>query len=285
MSYKIARSEGVKRALRRAAAGEVKCARKALQKKTWRTTTGAVHEARKRFKKIRALLRLARPGLGKKQFKEENVFFRDAGRRIREVRDRDALIQALDEVSRRSFDGRKPRVVSELRGLLMREVGDARHAVEREGALVETARELSGEIKRVKGWRLRGFTRKSAREAGGCGWKACQKAYEAAAKEPTDENLHEWRKRTKCLLFEILLLGDECPELGKWKDEVERLGAVLGAYRDLAMLVREIDHLKGKLRYAGQIEKLLGPIKRRRERLRREALATAKRWYGNSEKE
>jgi len=46
--------------------------------------------------------------------------------------------------------------------------------------------------------------------------------------------------------------GGRVPGAWKWKDEVERLGAVLGAYRDLAMLVREIDHLKGKLRYAGQ---------------------------------
>lgn len=39
----------------------------------------AMHEARKCFKKVRALLRLARDTLGSQVYKVENVWYRDAG--------------------------------------------------------------------------------------------------------------------------------------------------------------------------------------------------------------
>lgn len=47
----------------------------------------AVHDARKRFKKIRALLRLVRDQLGEDVYQSENACFRALGRRLSDVRD------------------------------------------------------------------------------------------------------------------------------------------------------------------------------------------------------
>ena len=57
-----------------------------------------VHDARKRFKKIRAVLRLVRGGIDRRVFDRENVRFRDAGRPLSEVRDVGVLVQALDRL-------------------------------------------------------------------------------------------------------------------------------------------------------------------------------------------
>src|SRR5215475_4270728 len=58
----------------------------------------AVHEARKAFKKIRAVLRLVRPAIGETAFREENTCFRDAARPLTEVRDAKILIETLDHL-------------------------------------------------------------------------------------------------------------------------------------------------------------------------------------------
>ena len=45
----------------------------------------AVHEARRNFKKIRALLRMIRPLIGEELYRRENIRFRDAGRMLAEI--------------------------------------------------------------------------------------------------------------------------------------------------------------------------------------------------------
>ncbi|MGD9302605.1 MAG: CHAD domain-containing protein, partial [Desulfobacterales bacterium] len=54
------------------------------------------HEARKCFKRLRGLLRMARPALGKKQYRRENICFRDAARSLSTVRDAQALVETFD---------------------------------------------------------------------------------------------------------------------------------------------------------------------------------------------
>jgi len=54
-----------------------------------------VHDARKRFKKIRAVLRLVRDEIGQEVYQPENVFYRDAGRRLSDVRDSFVMIETL----------------------------------------------------------------------------------------------------------------------------------------------------------------------------------------------
>src|SRR6056297_2462572 len=55
----------------------------------------AIHEARKHFKKIRAVLRLVRKQLGE-VYRRENAWFRDAGREFSDERDAQAMLEAFD---------------------------------------------------------------------------------------------------------------------------------------------------------------------------------------------
>ncbi|MCB0855535.1 MAG: CHAD domain-containing protein, partial [Bacteroidetes bacterium] len=63
-----------------------------------------VHEARKSFKKIRAILRMVRDQIGKENYQYENVWFRDAGRQISSLRDATALIETLEEIRNKYHD-------------------------------------------------------------------------------------------------------------------------------------------------------------------------------------
>src|SRR5262245_49986710 len=65
-----------------------------------------VHEARKGLKKLRALVRLVRPGVGGKLYRRENIAFRDISRPLTEVRDAKILVEALDRTT--GGDGSRP---------------------------------------------------------------------------------------------------------------------------------------------------------------------------------
>src|SRR5436190_833309 len=58
-----------------------------------------VHDARKRFKEIRAVLRLAREPFGA-QFDVENAWYRDAGHTLAGARDADAVLEALEKLAK-----------------------------------------------------------------------------------------------------------------------------------------------------------------------------------------
>src|SRR6185503_16142962 len=59
----------------------------------------AVHDARKRIKKTRALLRLARPAMRADAFRAYNRELRDQGRALSGTRDADALAETVDELA------------------------------------------------------------------------------------------------------------------------------------------------------------------------------------------
>ena len=67
----------------------------------------AIHDARKRLKKARAALRLARAALSKDEYRWENDTLRDAARPLSEVRDAQALIDTLDDLARRGTSAQR----------------------------------------------------------------------------------------------------------------------------------------------------------------------------------
>ena len=57
-----------------------------------------VHQCRKTFKRLRALLRLIRFNIEKKAYKRENVFYRDLGRKLSGMRDAQVMLETLDSL-------------------------------------------------------------------------------------------------------------------------------------------------------------------------------------------
>jgi CHAD domain-containing protein len=61
----------------------------------------AVHDARKRIKKTRAALRLARPGLPKRVYRAENSALRDTARGLSGARDADVMVETAEKLGER----------------------------------------------------------------------------------------------------------------------------------------------------------------------------------------
>ena len=93
MAYLIRRKESAQAEVRRVFAEQTRRAHSVLAQ--WQADPrDNVHQARQAFKRIRALLRLIRPG-AKYVYRVENQFFRDLGRNLAYVRDSEAVIDAL----------------------------------------------------------------------------------------------------------------------------------------------------------------------------------------------
>ncbi|MDY7108120.1 MAG: CHAD domain-containing protein [Planctomycetota bacterium] len=230
-----------------------------------------VHEARKRLKKLRALLRLLRPNLNE-LYQAENAALRDAARRLSDLRDAEALIESLDLLAERYRE--------ELDGALLetarRALRQRREAIAARLRLDERAAEVIdrlGEAKRrVKNWSpdgsgfdaLTGGLQKTYRRAR----RAMNEAYD----EPADERFHEWRKRVKYHRYHVRMLRSIWePVLEVRRDELKTLTDRLGDDHDLVVLRETIRAEPGNLGDADAERRLLELIDRRSAELRAEA--------------
>ncbi len=197
-----------------------------------------VHEARKRFKMIRAVLRLSRFSLGESLFVVENTWYRDTGRRLSSVRDAVAMIECFDGLRRR-FEKEIGEEAAEAvrKGFVARLQSIAEGQEGLEGRASEVAAGLRDALIRVRAWPIhdQGF------ETIGPGlervYRQGRLAMVQAVPDPTNENLHEWRKRVKDHWYHVRLLRNVWPKvMDAYKKEMKSLSDALGNDHDLAVM-------------------------------------------------
>lgn len=225
MVFRLEEGESIGAGLGRVATEETDQARVALLSQV--VPEAGVLEARKSFKKVRAILRLSRGALGKRRFRSENVRFRDLGRRLAPQR---AAAARFETLSRLETDGAPPdRVLLAARRRLAtrrRRHDDA--AVRAEVAWALTAEGLGLEAVEEFAAVRSGLARTYRR---GC------ERMRIAIEAPSAEAFHEWRKRVKDLWYQVRLLRNAWPEtLDSLADELHRLSRHLGAAHDLDLL-------------------------------------------------
>jgi len=240
-----------------------------------------VHEARKRFKMIRATLRLARSTLGELHFALENAWYRDTGRQLSSVRDAVAMIESLDALRKR-FSKELPEEMGAAvrRGLeeRLRGVSEDDRALAKRCA--DVAEALNGALLRIKDWPLedRGF------RAIGPGleqvYRQGRSLMRLALEEPSDVNLHEWRKRVKDHWYHVRLLRNLWPRvLDAYRLELKALSEALGDDHDLAILdpvvLQDPDSYGG----TGSLESFIEFLGIRRRELQDQARLLGRRIY------
>lgn len=257
MAYAIERTETLHGAVQRIMDEQIVRARQTLDDPK-APAAERVHDARKRFKEIRALLRLVREPLGG-QFAHENAWFRDAARDLATARDADAVIEALDKLA-------LPRAVAKR----ARKVVDAQRAshpplepvIENvlEQLVIAQGRlgmwpELDDSFDTIAPGLLRTYRegRRGMRRYGDA--------------EGDAEELHEWRKRVKEHWYHAQLLRHVWPEIMKpYADVLSTLSKALGDHHDLHVL-RDL------------VPELADPIDARQAELEQQAMSIGLRVY------
>jgi CHAD domain-containing protein len=276
--YRLKVGEAVPEGVGRIACGRIDNALDELRGKTDSTPEEAVHEARKDMKKLRALLRLVRGGLGDKAFRRENALFRDAGRELAGVRDADVMLATLGVLEERHKRELPAKAAGDLRQAL--EAHRIRTAAGARAQASDAAIEmLEGARRRVAGWPLErdGF---EAVEGGlSRVYRQGRRAWRAAEDEPSPEALHEWRKRVKDLWYHCLILRETWrPVMSALADEAHELSDRLGDDHDLTVLLAWAEE-----HGAGSAE-LEAVVASRRQELQDDAFSYGARLYADKPK-
>lgn len=239
-----------------------------------------VHQVRKRCKKLRGLLRLVRPALGK-VYKQENACFRDAARRLSFVRDAQTLVETLDDLTTFYADSLAPDFAAAVHAeLVERRNTVADNEMDLEGRLAQVRAVLRSAHDRAGTWQLADDD--FAAVAGGLR-KTCQrgrKAMTAAYRDPDAASFHEWRKRTKYFSFQQRLLRPLWPAVVKQQSRTaSELGDLLGNDHDLAVLQDTLITECAAESESRELQVLLGLAEQRQLILRQRARILGKRLF------
>jgi len=238
-----------------------------------------VHQVRKRCKKVRAMLRLVRPACGP-TYDEENARYRDAARKLSDVRDAQARLECYDALMGH-FDAQVDRgQFASVRRALTRRSNEVARIEERLDAFRGAMREGR---RRVDAWPLDGAGFDLL--AGGLGktYRRGRRAMRAAYRDATPDAFHQWRKRTKYHWYHVRVLRDLwSPVMRRHRDEIDRLGGCLGDDHDLAVLRGLV--LSGPSEFGEQrdVQALVGFIDRRRTELEASARPLGERIFAEN---
>jgi CHAD domain-containing protein len=245
------------------------------------TRDEAVHDARKAFKKVRAVLRLVGKDLGSKIYQRENICFRDAARPLTEVRDAKMLVEAFDKLMEHFAGEVSSRRFAKVRQALQgHQRAVRRRVLDEEDALSKVVRAVKGARKRVKDWPIGPDKWSTVGKGLRRVYKTAMRAFAAGEEERTVENLHEWRKQVKYLWHQLQLLTPIWPDVIKeLANQAHELADYLGEDHDLAVLRQKLVDEGDKFGNAGVRETLLALIDRRRDELEQASFLVGRRYY------
>jgi CHAD domain-containing protein len=237
MEYTIRADETVSDGIERIIAGKVETAIEHIDGDMDRHET--VHEVRKRCKEVRAALRLVRGVLP--TYSEENAHYRDAARRISDIRDAQALVEtfndhvtpaveAADALDEGTMTDVRTALVDRRETMAAEQDLDGRLANVRED-LVEGSQRVDKLPVATEGFdAVAGGLRKSYRRA--------RNRMEEAYEDPEAERFHEWRKRVKYHRYHARLLRSIWEEpMRARRNELKTLSDLIGDEHDLAVFL------------------------------------------------
>ena len=234
MGYRLRKREAVQKGIRRVVRECLADARATLVGAD-QDPHRAVHEARKRIKEIRAVLRLVREPLGK-HYARENAWYRETAAGLSPLRDAGAMVEAFSGLISAGHV-RAAESAQVLAALEARRDKLVAAPVQLRGAMAQAAERFGKAESRVRDWRIEGDF-----DALGHGLQTCyaggRRRFDRARRRADDEALHAWRKRVKDYWYQTRLLQGVWPALlSVWQGELKQLSDLLGDEHDVTILV------------------------------------------------
>lgn len=235
MAYRIRRKSSIEENVRRVAREQIdKAVHEILDETLDRHE--AVHQVRKRCKKIRGLIRIVRPNFD--SYRRENQFFRDTARQLSYIRDAQSVVECFDRVVERfagevdgdAFGSIRARLTEQRRRVAEDQRGLA-------SSLDQCLTHLRTARRRIDTWTIagdgfvavEGGLRKTYRR----GRKALRRMYE----DSSSDRFHEWRKRVKYHSHHVKLLRSIWRKvINAYFEAADQLAGLLGDDHNMALL-------------------------------------------------
>lgn len=228
-----------------------------------------IHEIRKTMKRSRAVLKLYRFATGESVYVEENALFRDISRHISDLRVGAVRIKTMGKLIKQgSIKGNTSfykHLVEEMKAEHMERIHEmiVKEKVQRSIASI-----LRNNRKRIS--HLAGFPCEFDMLSSGLKrmYRRCVVNLDTAMKQPSAENIHNFRKPVKYMWSQMVLLHPIWPLVfGQNIRNLDKLGERLGDEHDLAELEQYLwSHHYAK---AEAIEPLILAIRKERKRIQR----------------
>ncbi len=265
MAYKFKITETPERGLRRLGVDQIERAERALCASG--QSNGGIHETRKCMKRIRALLRLVRPGLDESAFQKENARYREISRQLSSERDAQILNETVLKLEPSASTSDLPAIAA-----LKQHLDAARPAPETVSADTKAASvcEHLAAAKSVM----------AKLDVGGSGFESVEhglrdsyrkgcRLFERAYRSGIDETFHDWRKSVQLHWRHMALLSRAWPDMVSARVEAARqLSQILGDSQDLSVLIVYIKGLPATALPKPAAERLVRLALKRQKHLR-----------------
>ena len=240
-----------------------------------------IHETRKCLKRVRALLRLVRPGLEDKEYCHSNGLFRQLGAQLSEARDKQIMLQTITKLEAQGVSA----PLQGLKRLLLAERNCGKSGID--PGLTAAAVAGLGQARRhfeiLKVLQSSFKTlRRGLERSYGHGRRALRDAYS----EPSDEAFHELRKGAQRHWRHMKLLAQAWPEFCEARVATAReLSQILGDDHDLAVLKMFLKRVGTDEIGPAEARALRRAIRDRQNELREAARPRAKRLFAERPKD
>ena len=226
----------------------------------------AIHDVRKRCKKVRGLIRLVRPVFD--DYRAENAAFRDAARNISGTRDAEVMQETYDLLMDEFADQIERRAFGPIRQHFTLERKSRTEFGETDRKLEETRRFLLEAQQRAQEWELsedgwsaiQGGLRKT--------YKRARDAASRARSSPNGEIFHELRKQIKYHWNHCRILEPVWPDMMGLRNRAARhLSDILGQHHDLEVFANRLSASSARFASQRDVEAAIGLARAHQERL------------------
>lgn len=249
----------------------------------------AVHDARKKFKRVRGLYRLVRPG-AKEFSRAENTRIRDMAASISAERDATALLECVDRLREKNPSPKADMALAHLETALQkRRSGTAAPDGQLQEKVKAAIQTCHAAIDAAASHHFDDDDRPAAKIIAK-GWKKtlsdAQVALMTAQATGMDEDFHELRKRSQNYWMYCALVSDVWPSAMKAKrKDAKSLADVLGNEHDLSVLIALLES-EEKLMLSAEDRALSCKVAvSTRKRLRKQAIRSARRIFTDEAKD
>jgi CHAD domain-containing protein len=264
MAFRLKLDEPVVKGFRRIGVEQIE---RALKQLAGTEHAVGVHESRKCMKRIRALLRLGRAGLGETVFRTENAYFRGIAASLSPARDDQVLIETVVGLEAETRDETRASLARLKTALLSAQNQDLR--TNGSNAIDDARADLERALRRFRRLRLEPNTFSILIEGLTRCYRSGRKGLETAYGGGDDEAFHDWRKSVQTHWRQMALLSRAWPALFEVRVEAAReLSQLLGEDHDLAILKARLAGFPAVVLDAGETADIMGLLVGRQRALR-----------------
>lgn len=279
MAYRLKAGESVPDGIKRIVLEEVDSATGLLGQATGRRRDNAIHEARKSVKKVRGVLRLVRPELGR-AYRRENARFRELGHHLSELRDAAALLEVFNQIATQSAGTLDKKSISAIRSGLQREKRATEQRLDAGKVIKDATATFRSLAARAKSWPLNqnGF------RAIDTGLKStyCQgrQALKRAEKTEKSVDFHDFRKRVKDHWYDVRLLENLWTKIMEaHESSLKQLETWLGDDHNLVLLHDKLQNKPEDFGGEAAVTAFLSLVEQHQKELRENSISLGHRVY------